>query len=132
MSRYRLSQVLPYQIVYQSFIPMNSIITTSLRLSDCLIYYSTSLCFYQTVVSTIIIYILLSATPGYLFSSPDNPSQTISIGYTPPIVQPKEFLYSFLPASDGMIGSVFYFTVTPHAIHVFLGIHRLTIIYIIY
>jgi len=53
----------------------------------------------------------------------------MGVGYTPPVVQLKEFLYTPFPASDGMIGSVPYFTATPHAIHAFPGIHRPTTIY---
>jgi len=66
---------------------------------------------------------MIFATLGYLFSSLDNLSTTMGVGYTLLVVQLKEFLYTFFSASDGMIGSVFYFTVTLHAIHVFLGIY---------
>jgi len=49
-------------------------------------------------------------------------SQTISCGMLFLILQCKEFLYSFLNISDGMIGSIFYFTTGLHGAHVFFGL----------
>ena len=58
--------------------------------------------------------------------------QTVSIGYIFLIVQLKEFLYSYYSVSDGMIGSIFYLTVTLHGSHVFIGLFWLYMLWFLY
>jgi len=59
---------------------------------------------------------------GFLSSTIEEVSQSISCGIVFLCLQWKEFLYSWISLSDCMIGSVFYFTTGLHGLHVFLGL----------
>lgn len=58
---------------------------------------------------------------GFLILSIEGFGQSIVRGLLSISLQCKEFLYSYFPLSDRLIGSISYFTTGLHGIHVTLG-----------
>ena len=58
---------------------------------------------------------------GLLSYSIEGLGQSLSAGFYFIVLQFKEFLYSYFSISDGIIGSIYYFTTGLHGFHVLIG-----------